>query len=142
MKIKDLYDFARNELFSLNRSITGKDTLKTLLLIKKKIPYLKIKKIKSASKVFDWKIPPEWNVKNAYVQDKMGKKIIDFKKNNLHLIGYSKKIVTKMKRDDLLKNIFFLKKQPNAIPYLTSYYKKNWGFCTTYKHYLEIKKKI
>ena len=140
MKIKNLYNFAKNELFSLNRSITGKDTLKTLLLIQKKIPNLKIKKIKSGTKVFDWKIPPEWNVKNAYVKDKLGTKIIDFKNNNLHLIGYSKKLKTKIKRDNLLKKIYFLKKQPKAIPYITSYYKKNWGFCTTYQHYIKIKK--
>ena len=141
MKIKELYNFAKNDLFSLNRSITGRDTLKTLLLIKEKIPQLKVKKIKSGSKVFDWKIPPEWNVKNAYVKDKFGEKIIDFKKNNLQLIGYSKKITTKMRRDDFLKKLYFLKKQPDAIPYLTSYYEKKWGFCTTYKNYLNIKRK-
>ena len=88
MKIHELYNFAKNELFRLNRSITGKDTFKTLSLIKKKINNLKIKKFKSGTKVFDWTVPPEWNVKEAFVKDKYGKKIIDFKKNNLHLLGY------------------------------------------------------
>ena len=138
MKIHELYNFAKNELFRLNRSITGKDTFKTLSLIKKKIPNLKIKKFKSGTKVFDWKIPPEWNVKNAYIKDKFGKKIIDFNKNNLHLIGYSIKQNKKIRKNELLKRLFFLKKQPDAIPYITSYYNKTWGFCTTYKNFLEI----
>ena len=75
-------------LFPINRSITGKGTLKSLKLIQKEIPKLKIKKIKSNSKVFDWKIPSEWNVKEAFVKDKLGEKIIDIGANNLHLVGY------------------------------------------------------
>ena len=106
MKIRKLYNFAKNELFRLNRSITGKDTFKTLSLINKKIPNLKIKKFKSGTKVFDWKIPPEWNVKNAYVKDKFGKKIIDFNENNLHLIGYSIKQNKKIRKNELLKKLF------------------------------------
>lgn len=140
MKIHELYNFAKNKLFKLNRSITGRDTLKTLSLIKKEIPNLKIKRFKSGTRVFDWKIPPEWNVKNAYIKDKFGKKIIDFKENNLHLVGYSIKQNKKIKKEKLLKKLFFLKKQPNAVPYITSYYNRTWGFCTTYKHFLKINK--
>ena len=119
------------ELFPLNRSITGKDTLKTLKIISNNFKKFKIKSIKSGSRVFDWKIPPEWNVKDAFILDKQNKKIVDFKKNNLHLVGYSeytKKILT---RNKLLKKLHSLKNNPNAIPYVTSYYKKNWGFCVT-----------
>ena len=75
----------------------------------------------------------KWNVSNAFVEDKFKKKIIDFKKNNLHLMGYSKPINKYLKKNALLKKIYSLKKQPNAIPYVTSYYKKNWAFCTTNK---------
>ena len=91
------------ELFPLNRSITGKDTLKTLKIISNNFKKFKIKSIKSGSRVFDWKIPPEWNVKDAFILDKQNKKIVDFKKNNLHLVGYSEytKILT---RNKLLKN--------------------------------------
>ena len=89
MPIKKYFNIAKLKLFPLNRSLTGEGVRKTLNIIKKEFPKLKIKKIKSGTKVFDWKIPDEWNVFNAYVIDKYNKKIIDFKKNNLHLVGYS-----------------------------------------------------
>ena len=120
------------KLFPICRSLTGAGTRKTLNIIKNEFPNLKIHKIKSGSKVYDWKVPPEWNIKKAYVIDKKGKKIIDFKNNNLHVIGYSVPIKTKISRDTLLKNLHSLPKQPNAIPYKTSYYKKFWGFCITH----------
>ena len=85
------------------------------------------------------KIPAEWNVKNAYVLDlETKKKIIDFKVNNLHLVSYSHPIDKIISGKDLLKNIHSLPHQPNYIPYVTSYYKKTWGFCV--KH--SLKKKI
>ena len=73
-------------LFPICRSITGNGIRKTLKIIKSYLPKLKIYEVKSGTKVFDWKIPSEWNIKDAYVKDKKGKKIIDFKKNNLHLV--------------------------------------------------------
>lgn len=139
--INKYYQFGKNVLFPINRSITGIGTSNTLKLIKKKIPDLKIRSFKSGKKVFDWVIPPEWNVKDAYVLDKTNKKIIDFKKNNLHLVGYSIPIKKKITKLELLKKLNYIKKQPNAIPYITSYYKKNYGFCVNYKTFHEIKKK-
>ncbi|MDC0417231.1 DUF4910 domain-containing protein [Candidatus Pelagibacter sp.] len=139
MELKKLYNLAKNSLFHLNRSLTGLGTKKTLRIIKTNIPDLKIKKIKSGKKVYDWIVPNEWNVKNAYVEDKFQKKIINFKKNNLHLIGYSKPINKNIYKNDLLKNLFYLKKQPSAIPYVTSYYKKRWGFCISYNQLKRIK---
>ena len=135
------YNIGKNLLFPICRSITGIGTRKTLNIIKNEFPSLKIKKIKSGTKVFDWKVPPEWNIKDAYVLDKFKKKIINFKENNLHLIGYSKPINKILNKNRLFKKIFFLKKQPNAIPYLTSYYKKFWGFCIDYNQKKEIYKK-
>lgn len=127
---RKIYNLGK-KLFPINRSISGQGTLKTLKIIKKELPKLKIKKFKSSKKVFDWKTPSEWNVKKAFVLDKYNKKIIDINNNNLHLVGYSipvKKIISK---NDFLKKLHTLKKQPTAIPYVTSYYKKYWGFCVT-----------
>ena len=92
MSFHKFYKLAKNKLFTINRSITGKGIRKTLYLIKKEFPALKIYNISSKTKVFDWEVPDEWNVVDAYVLDKDNKKIINFKKNNLHLVGYSTKI--------------------------------------------------
>jgi aminopeptidase-like protein len=135
------YNLAKKKLFKINRSITGKGTQKTLEIIKNCFPNLKIKRLKSGLKVYDWKIPPEWNVKSAFIEDKNNKKILDIKKNNLHLIGYSTPINKYVSKDELLKKIFTHKTQKNAIPYLTTYYKKNWGFCDTKNNFNKIKKK-
>ena len=85
--------------------------------------------------MFDWKIPPEWNVKDAFIKNENGQKIIDFKKNNLHLINYSKPIDRNIKKKDLIEHLHYIKKAPNAIPYITSYYKKYWGFCLSYHQF-------
>ena len=89
---------------------------------------LKLKKIKSGKKVFDWIIPQEWNVSKAFILDKNNKKNIDFKNNNLHLMGYSIPINKYISKHKLFKHFYFLKNNPTAIPYMTSYYKKKWGF--------------
>ena len=139
--MRKYYNIGKNLLFPICRSITGNGIKKTLKILKNEFPTLKLKKMKSGINVFDWKIPPEWNVKDAYVLDKFKKKIIDFKATNLHLVGYSRPINKIVNKSQLYKNIFFLKKQPNAIPYLTSYYKKFWGFCINYNQKKEIDKK-
>jgi len=141
MNIKKIYSIAEKKLYPLNRSLTGLGTKKTLKIIKNYFPKLKIKKIASNTKVFDWKIPSEWNVYDAYVLDKNGEKIIDFKKNNLHLVGYSIPANKILNKNEFLNYIYTIKNQPNAIPYVTSYYKKRWGFCITYKDKLKIIKK-
>ena len=116
------------KLFPINRSITGRGNRKTLSDIKKIIKNLKIKEYKSGQKVFDWKIPSEWNVNEAYVKLE-NKKIINFKNNNLHLISYSTNVNKYVNKKELLKHIHVHKKSSSAIPYKTSYYKKYWGFC-------------
>ena len=131
MNSNKYYNFAKNELFPICRSITGKGTEQTLKKIQRFFPKLKIYKIKSGTKIFDWKIPDEWNIKNAYVIDKYQNKIIDFKKNNLHIVGYSKPMKKRLTKKELLNKIYSLPAQSDAIPYVTSYYKKDWGFCTT-----------
>ena len=135
MPIKKYFNIAKRNLFPLNRSLTGEGVRKTLNVIKKEFPKLKIIKIKSGTKVFDWKIPPEWNVLDAYVLDKYNNKIIDFKKNNLHLVGYSIPVNQHLSKKELFEKLHFLPKQPDAIPYITSYYKRRWGFCISYNEY-------
>lgn len=137
MKINKLYNFFKTKIFPLNRSITGRGTLNTLKLIKKKVPNIEIKNIKSGTKVFNWRVPPEWNISAAYIKDKYKKKIIDFKINNLHIVGYSHPINRYITLKELMPRIH-VHKINNAIPYVTSYYKKYWGFCSTQK----LKKKI
>ena len=126
------YSLAKKKLFPICRSITGDGIRSSLKIIKKKFPDLKITEKKSNTRVFDWKIPPEWNIKDAYVKDKYNKKIINFKKNNLHIVSYSIAVDKFISKKELLKRIHTIPKYPNAIPYVTSYYKKNWGFCSTY----------
>ena len=127
-------------LFNINRSLTGDGNRETLRIIKKKVKDLKILEFKSGMKVFDWVVPPEWNVKNAYVLDQNKKKIIDFKKNNLHLVGYSKAIKKIVSLKELKEHLYTYKNQPNAIPYVTSYYNKTWGFCLPFNKLKKLKK--
>jgi aminopeptidase-like protein len=140
VSIKKYYKIAKINLFPLNRSLTGAGVRKTLNIIKQEFPQLNIKKIKSGKKVFDWNVPPEWNVSEAFVIDKYNNKIIDFKKNNLHLVGYSTYIKKYILKKDLFKNLYFIKNQPKAIPYITSYYKKRWGFCVSFNQYKNLDK--
>jgi len=135
MSIKKYYNIAKTKLYPIARSLTGSGVRKTLNIIQKELPKLKIKKFKSGTKVFDWNIPEEWNVTDAYVIDKYNNRIIDFKTNNLHLVGYSIPIKKNITKKELFKNLYFLKNQPKAIPYITSYYKRRWGFCISYNEY-------
>ena len=125
-----MHDFAK-KLWKINRSITGEGVRKTLLYIKQYLPGLNIESISSGTKVFDWIIPPEWYVSKAYIISPDGKKICDFSSNNLHLVGYSTPFRGKMKLAKLQQHLHSLPDQPNAIPYITSYYEQNWGFCIT-----------
>ena len=120
----DMYDLVK-ELFPICRSITGDGVRQTLEIIRKQIP-LKIHEIPSGTKVFDWIIPKEWNINDAYVKNSKNEKIIDFKKSNLHVLNYSVPINKKISLDELKKHIFTLPESPKLIPYRTSYYKENW----------------
>jgi aminopeptidase-like protein len=126
-----------DELFPICRSITGNGYRKSFNIIKKFIPFKKYK-YQTGKKVFDWEIPKEWNIKNAYVANLKGEKIIDFKKNNLHVMNYSTPINKIMNFSILDKNLHSIKHQPNDIPYVTSYYKKNWGFCLSHNQRIKL----
>ena len=123
-----------HDLFPICRSITGKGNRLTLKKLKKISP-INNKSIPSGKNVFDWKVPNEWNISDGYIEDLNGKKIIDFKKSNLHIMSYSIPINKTMYWKDLKNHIIFDESHPNAIPYRTSYYKKNWAFCVTKYQY-------
>ena len=110
------------KIFPFCRSITGEGLEKTLAFISEKVPDLKIIKFKTGLKVFDWKIPKVWNIKDAYIENEKGEKYAKLSKSNLHVVSYSSPINKYMSRDQLEKKIFTHPKIPEAIPYITSYY--------------------
>tara|TARA_B100000959_G_C14973739_1_gene620766 strand:- start:295 stop:1575 length:1281 start_codon:yes stop_codon:yes gene_type:complete len=134
-----IYDFCK-KIFPINRSITGEGVRKTLNIIQNELPDLNIKSIQTGSKCFDWKIPKEWNINDAYIVDPDGNKICNFKENNLHVVGYSIPMNTSIELKELEKYLHSLPNQPDAIPYITSYYKENWGFCISHRDRLKLKK--
>ena len=117
------------DLFPICRSITGDGVKKTLKYFLKINPEFKIINFRSGLKVFDWKIPQVWNINDAFIEHESGKKFAQFSKLNLHVVGYSVPINKIISKKDLLKHIYTQKDQPNSVPYVTSYYKKRWGFC-------------
>ena len=124
----DIYSLCK-ELFHINRSITGDGVRETLNIIKRKLPRLKIHEIPSGTKCFDWTIPKEWNIREAYIIDPDGQKIIDFNDYNLHVVGYSTPVDKLINLEELNKHLYSLPELPDAIPYVTSYYREMWGFC-------------
>lgn len=117
------------ELFPICRSITGDGVRKTLRIIQREIPELKIFEVPTGTKVFDWIVPKEWNIKGGYIETLEGKKVIDFADTNLHVMGYSLPIDKIVSREELLEMCYTIPEQPDYIPYVTSYYKERSGFC-------------
>ncbi len=126
------------ELWPINRSITGSGLRKTLRCIQNKLPSLAIHSIQSKSKVFDWEVPREWKVNSAYIIKPDGHKICDFSSNNLHLLNYSVPFKGDLTLQELKPNLYTLPEQPDAIPYVTSYYQERWGFCMTHSEYVSL----
>lgn len=117
-----------DQLYPLNRSVTGCDLRKSLSIINEYVP-LKVMEYPTGEKCYDWEIPKEWNVKEAYILDSKGNRIVDFADNNLHLLAYSTPFKGKVSKVDLMEHIYSLEEMPDAIPYITSVYEERWGFC-------------
>ena len=120
--------WAKN-LFPICRSLISEGNRETIKYFRKINPEFKILKFKSRTKVFDWIIPDEWMIKDSYLKHESGKKFAEFKKSNLHVVNYSQPINKIFTKKEILKKIFTEKSMPDAIPYVTSYYNKDWGFC-------------
>lgn len=132
-----LADKLLKKLFPICRSITGKGNRTTLSELSEYVP-LKIHEVKSGTSVFDWTVPDEWNIQDAWIKDSQGNKIVDFQKSNLSVVNYSTPLHEKLSFSELDKHLHTLPNNPDAIPYRTSYYKKTWGFCLTYNQYLKL----
>ena len=131
-----MHDFMA-DMFPFCRSITGNGVRETLAYIGNKIP-LDIHEVRSGTQVFDWTVPLEWNIADAFIKDPSGKRLIDFQQCNLHVVNYSVPIHKKMTLVDLKPHLHSLPDHPAWIPYRTSYYRENWGFCLSHKQLSEL----
>ena len=133
---RELHRFAA-ELYPICRSITGDGIRQTLALIQKRIP-LQIQTVPTGTQVFDWTVPKEWNIRDAYIKDPAGRKIVDFQQSNLHVLNYSSPVKATLPLGELRPHLFTLPDHPRWIPYRTSYYQENWGFCLSHNEMLAL----
>ena len=134
---KSMYDLAQR-LYPVCRSITGNGVRETLNILKEFIP-LQIHEIPTGTKVFDWEIPDEWNINDAWIKDPIGNKIIDFKKLNLHVLNYSIPVDQKVGLAELKEHVYTIPENPDWVPYRTSYYSRKWGFCMSHNQLAGLK---
>ena len=120
------------ELYPICRSITGDGLRESLRIIQKHIP-LELHEVPTGTQVFDWIVPREWNIRDAFVKNSRGEKVIDFRHSSLHVVNYSIPVHKKMPLQKLLEHLHSLPEQPDLVPYSTSYYKENWGFCLSHR---------
>ncbi|QIR37548.1 DUF4910 domain-containing protein [Tolypothrix sp. PCC 7910] len=125
------------ELYPICRSITGDGFRKTLKILQQHIP-LSVHEVPTGTEVFDWKVPKEWNIKDAYIKNSQGEKIVDFANSNLHVVNYSIPVHQKISLSELKSHLFTLPDYPDWVPYRTSYYKESWGFCLTHNQFLQL----
>ncbi len=128
-----------DRLWPICRSITGNGLRESFKILQEIIP-LELTEVPTGTKCFDWEIPMEWNINDAYIITPDGKKICEFKRNNLHLVNYSEPVNSELSFDELKEHLHTRPDLPDAVPYVTSYYKRNWGFCLSHNDFLKLKK--
>ena len=128
---QEILDFAK-VIFPINRSLTGEGVRETFRHIEEHLPGLTVHAVPSGTQAFDWVVPNEWEITEAYIEDSSGKRLVDFANNNLHVVGYSTAVDVSLSLDELQEHLHSLPDKPEAIPYVTSYYSDRWGFCLTH----------
>ncbi len=132
-----LHAFAA-ELYPICRSITGNGVRKTLELIGRRIP-LEMREVPTGSQIFDWEVPLEWNIDDAWIADRDGRRVVDFRAHNLHIVSYSEPVRAILSLEELKQRLHSLPKHPDRIPYRTSYYRRQWGFCLRHRDLARLK---
>jgi len=129
-----------DKLWPITRSLTGDGNRRSLQILSEIID-LEIKEVPSGTSCLDWTVPPEWNIREAWIKDSKGNKIIDFADSNLHVLGYAEPVRAHLTFEELKAHLYTLPDQPDVIPYITSYYQRRWGFCLSHNQFQSLDEK-
>jgi len=133
---RELHQLAA-QLFPLHRSITGEGVRQTLRTLRQHVP-LEMHEVPTGREVFDFSVPQEWNIRDAFIKDADGERIVDYQKSNLHIVNYSQPVQATMPWHELRDHVFTLPEHPDWIPYRTSYFRPTWGFCLSHRQYEQL----